>query len=363
MRFLYVIGTRPNIVKMAPVLAALRRRVPDAKHVLVHTGQHYDWALSGVILRDLRVPTPDYFLEVGSDSLSAQTARAMERLEPVLAREQPDLVLVPGDVNSTLAAALVCAHSQIPYAHVESGLRSLDRTMPEEVNRIVTDSLADLLFVHCREAVDNLLREGIDADRIHLVGNTMIDSLVTLRRRIRANAAAQRLGVVPGRYLLVTLHRPSLVDGPLLLDVLDRLDALARELPVVFPVHPRTRKMLGGRAPARVRLTEPLGYVDFLSLQANAAAVLTDSGGVQEETTFLRIPCFTLRNNTERAVTVREGTNTLLGVDPERIDGILPALATRNGSMQRALPELWDGRAAERIADVLVPARAEAVPA
>jgi UDP-N-acetylglucosamine 2-epimerase (non-hydrolysing) len=331
--------------------------------VLVHTGQHYDWSLSGAILHDLRVPTPSYFLEVGSHSLSTQTARAMERLEPVLGLERPDLVLVPGDVNSTLAAALVCAHMQIPYAHVESGLRSFDRTMPEEVNRIVTDSLADLLFVHCTEAIDNLVREGVSADRIHFVGNTMIDSLVALRRRIRANPATERLGVVPGRYLLVTLHRPSLVDGPLLFEVLERLDALARELPVLFPVHPRTRKKLGSRLPDRIRLTEPLGYVDFLSLQANAAAVLTDSGGIQEETTFLRIPCFTLRDNTERAVTVREGTNTLLGLEPERIDEILPALAARNGSVPQTLPELWDGRAAERIADVLVSAGAQAVPA
>jgi UDP-N-acetylglucosamine 2-epimerase (non-hydrolysing) len=354
MRLLYVIGTRPNIVKTAPVLAELRSRLPDARHVLVHTGQHYDHVMSDRILEDLMVPTPDHYLGIGSASLTAQTAAAMERLEPVLRHEEPDLVFVPGDVNSTLAASLVCAQLRIPYAHIESGLRSFDRTMPEEINRIVADEFAQLLFVHCEEAVDNLLREGIDPGRIHLVGNTMIDSLLEVSDRFRGGAVAQALGLSPGEYLLVTLHRPALVDGPLLFDVLDRLDLLARELPVFFPVHPRTQQMIdAGRQPQRVILSRPLGYLDFLALEANAAAVLTDSGGVQEETTFLGVPCFTLRDNTERPVTVRVGTNTLLGLDSKRIDEILPGLVNGREGSGPQRPPLWDGKAAGRVADVV----------
>jgi UDP-N-acetylglucosamine 2-epimerase (non-hydrolysing) len=351
MTIAYVVGARPNFVKMAPVIAALRRRRPGDRHVLVHTGQHYDRLMSDAFIDQLGMPPADHSLAVGSGTHSEQTARVMERLEPVLAAERAELVVVPGDVNSTLAAALVAAKMEIPYAHVESGLRSFDRSMPEEINRIVADEFAAYLFAHSEEAVANLRAEGIADARIHLVGNTMIDSLVAVEESVRAAEACRRHGLEPGGYLLVTLHRPSLVDTPLLGEVLARLDRLAATLPVLFPVHPRTRKMIGGAAVREVLLVDPVPYLDFLSLEADAAAVLTDSGGVQEETTHLGVPCFTLRASTERPVTVRCGTNTVLGLDPSRIDDILPALETPAPQQRR--PPLWDGAAAERIADVL----------
>jgi UDP-N-acetylglucosamine 2-epimerase (non-hydrolysing) len=354
MRIISVVGTRPNFVKTAPVIAQLRKRLPDADHVLVHTGQHYDRLMSDVFLEDLNVPEPDYLLEVGSGSHAVQTARVMERMEPVLERERPDVVIVPGDVNSTLAVTLVAAKLQIPIAHLESGLRSFDRTMPEEINRIVADEFGDVLFLHSDEAVDNLRREGIEDERMHFVGNTMIDSLVAVRHRVEQAQASTRLGVRPRDYLLVTLHRPALVDGPLLPEVIAQLEAVAAELPVLFPVHPRTRKMMEGiDASGRIKFVRPVGYIDFLSLEAQAAAVLTDSGGIQEETTYLGVPCFTLRDNTERPVTVRLGTNTLLGLDPARIADVLPALHSRGDRPSGAAPPMWDGRAAERAADVL----------
>ena len=355
MRILYVVGTRPNFVKTAPVVGALRERHPEGRHAIVHTGQHYDRLMSEIFLEELGVPAPDHMLEVGSGSHAAQTARTMERLEPVLAEERPDLVMVPGDVNSTLAAALTAVKMGIPVAHIESGLRSFDMTMPEEVNRIVADRFAHWLFLHSDEAIENLLAEGISAERMQMVGNTMIDTLVALEGRFRAAGAAARLGVEPGDYVLVTLHRPALVDGPLLAETVTQLAALARQLPVVFPVHPRTRKMMEGLEPDHpgLLLTDPLGYLDFLSLLADAGAVLTDSGGIQEETTYLGVPCFTLRDNTERPVTIRAGTNTLLGLDPAAISGIPAALAERGGTASEP-PPLWDGRAAERIADVIL---------
>src|SRR4051794_720384 len=354
MRILYVVGTRPNFVKTAPVIGALRERHPEGRHVLVHTGQHYDRLMSEIFLEELGVPAPDHMLEVGSGSHAQQTARAMERLEPVLAEEQPDLVMVPGDVNSTLAATLTAAKMQIPVAHIESGLRSSDRTMPEELNRIVADQLSAQLFIHSPEANDNLHAEGIPAERIHLVGNTMIDTLVALEDRFRGAGMAARLGVEPGSYVLVTLHRPALVDGPLLAETIERLAALAREMPVVFPVHPRTRAMMEAIASEHpgLMLCDPLGYIDFLSLLADAGAVLTDSGGIQEETTYLGIPCFTLRDNTERPITLSAGTNTLLGLDPSAIASIPAALAER-AAREPEPPPLWDGRASDRIADVV----------
>lgn len=354
MRIVYVVGTRPNFVKTAPVIAALRERLPAGRHAIVHTGQHYDRLMSEIFLDELGVPAPDHMLEVGSGSHAVQTARTMERLEPVLLEERPDLVVVPGDVNSTLAAVLTAVKLGIPVAHIESGLRSFDLTMPEEVNRIVADRFSELLFLHSEEAIENLRAEGIPEERAHLVGNTMIDTLVALEARFRDAAAAARLGVQPGAYLLVTLHRPALVDGPLLAETVARLAALAAELPVVFPVHPRTRKTmesLDAGAPGLL-LSEPLGYLDFLSLEADAAAVLTDSGGIQEETTYLGVPCFTLRDNTERPVTVRAGTNTLLGLDPAAIATIPASLANRPSAAPEP-PPLWDGHAADRIADVI----------
>jgi UDP-N-acetylglucosamine 2-epimerase (non-hydrolysing) len=356
MRVVYVVGTRPNFVKTAPVIGAMRERHPEGHHVVIHTGQHYDRAMSEIFFDELGVPAPDHMLEVGSGSHALQTARTMERLEPVLVAERPDLVVVPGDVNSTLAAALTAVKMSIPVAHVEAGLRSFDMTMPEEVNRIVADRFATYLFLHSEDAVENLRAEGIPAERAHLVGNTMIDTLVALEDRFRAAGAAAALGLSPGEYVLVTLHRPALVDGPLLGETVARLSALAEQMPVVFPVHPRTRKMMeaaGGGVSPGLHLSEPLGYLDFLSLLADSSAVLTDSGGIQEETTYLGIPCFTLRANTERPVTISSGTNTLLGLDPAAIAGIPAALETRP---DRGLepPPLWDGHAAERIADVLL---------
>jgi UDP-N-acetylglucosamine 2-epimerase (non-hydrolysing) len=352
MRLLHVVGTRPNLVKMAPVIAALHERSPDWPATIVHTGQHYDRLMSEIFLEELGVPEPDHLLGVGSGSHAEQIARVLERLEPVLRSEHPDLVIVPGDVNSTLAAALCAAKLEIAVAHVESGLRSFDRTMPEETNRIGADMISSLCFLHSDEAVENLRAEGVEEARMKFVGNTMIDTLVALKDRIHERRASAGLGLEPGSYLLVTLHRPALVDGPLLGETMERLSQVGRELPVLFPVHPRTRKMLGGDSHPGVTLTDPVGYLDFLSLEAEAGAVLTDSGGIQEETTYLGIPCFTLRDNTERPVTVRRGTNTLLGLDPARIAEI-PELLGNAANRPSEAPPMWDGKAAERVADVL----------
>jgi UDP-N-acetylglucosamine 2-epimerase (non-hydrolysing) len=353
-RFVYVVGTRPNFVKMAPVIAALRDRSPDSRHTIVHTGQHYDRMMSEIFLDELGVPDPDHMLGVGSGSHAEQTARVLAALEPVLLAERPDLVLVPGDVNSTLAAALCASKLEIPVGHVESGLRSFDRSMPEETNRVLTDHISKHLFLHSEEAIENLRAEGIGEERIHFVGNTMIDTLVALEERFRGRGTAASLGLEHGAYLLVTLHRPALVDGPLLGEAMEALAAVGAEMPVIFPVHPRTRKMLGPgwSEPEGVRLVDPVGYLDFLSLEADAGAVLTDSGGIQEETTYLGVPCFTLRENTERPVTVDAGTNVLLGLDPARIAQI-PALVSACDGERPPPPPLWDGHAAERIADAL----------
>jgi UDP-N-acetylglucosamine 2-epimerase (non-hydrolysing) len=355
-RVLSVVGTRPNMMKIAPIAAELARRGDEFEHVLVHTGQHYDRELSEIFLEELGVGEPDYALGVGSGSHAQQTARVMERLEPVLLESEPDIVLVPGDVNSTMAAALTASKLLLPIGHVEAGLRSFDRTMPEEINRIVADQLSQLLFIHSPEARENLLAEGCAEADIQNVGNTMIDTLVAVRERIEARGAPERHGLERGAYLVVTLHRPSLVDGPLLAETMAQLSALADELPVVFPVHPRTRAALQAMqldpGSELLRLIDPVGYVEFLSLVAGSAGVLTDSGGIQEETTFLGLPCFTLRANTERPITVEVGTNVLLGLAPERIADVATLLAEAPGKPAR-VPPLWDGKAAERIADVL----------
>ncbi len=352
MRLVHVVGTRPNFVKMAPVVAALRAIDPGGRHALVHTGQHYDRMMSEVFLDELGVPAPDHMLGVGSGSHAEMLARVLTAIAPVIEAERPQLVIVPGDVNSTLAAALACAHLRVPLAHVEAGLRSFDRTMPEEVNRVLTDQVAELLFTHSPEALANLEREGIGAGRVRFVGNTMIDSLVALRDRFGERRACERHGLEPGSYLLVTLHRPALVDGELLDRAIAELGAIAAAMPVLFPVHPRTRSRLGAAAaelPAGLHLLEPVGYLDFLSLEADAGAVLTDSGGIQEETSYLGVPCFTLRDNTERPVTIEAGTNVLLGLDPARIAEI-PALIAARPAPPPQPPPLWDGRAAERLA-------------
>jgi UDP-N-acetylglucosamine 2-epimerase (non-hydrolysing) len=352
MRILHVLGTRPNFVKMAPVIAALSRRLPDADQELVHTGQHYDRNMSDIFFEQLGVPAPDHMLEVGSGSHAVQTAKVMERLEPLLTADRPDLLVVPGDVNSTLAAALTAVKLGIPVAHIESGLRSYDREMPEEVNRVLTDAISDRLYVHSEEAIRNLEIEGISGEKVHFVGNTMIDSLVALENRFRPLEACREYGVEPGGYLLVTLHRPALVDGPLLFEAISALNLVAADIPVLFPVHPRTRARIAGEveiAP-NLHLVDPAGYLEFLSLETDATGVLTDSGGIQEETTYLGVPCFTLRDNTERPVTVNEGTNILLGLDPARIAEI-PGLIADSRRTTPEAPPLWDGKAAERIAE------------
>jgi UDP-N-acetylglucosamine 2-epimerase (non-hydrolysing) len=354
-RVLSVVGTRPNMMKIAPIAAELARRGDEFEHVLVHTGQHYDHEMSEIFLEELGVGEPDYALGVGSGSHAQQTAGVMERLEPVLLETEPEVVLVPGDVNSTLAAALAAAKLLIPIAHVEAGLRSFDRTMPEEINRLVADQLSQLLFIHSPEARDNLLAEGCAEADIYDVGNTMIDSLVAMSDRIQSSGAPEAHGLPLGEYLVVTLHRPALVDGPLLAEAVGQLAAISDVLPVVFPVHPRTRSAMNTRRidPAeRLRLIDPVGYVEFLSLVAGSAGVLTDSGGIQEETTYLGLPCFTLRANTERPITISMGTNTLLGLDPARIAEV-PELLAEARERERQVPPLWDGLAAQRIVDVL----------
>jgi UDP-N-acetylglucosamine 2-epimerase (non-hydrolysing) len=352
-----VVGARPNFMKTVPVIAALERRPERVQQTLVHTGQHYDHAMSRIFLEELGVGAPHVTLSVGSASHAVQTARVMERIEPVMTELEPDLVLVPGDVNSTLAAALVASKLGIRIGHIEAGLRSFDRSMPEEINRVLTDQISDLLFIHSPEARDNLLSEGVSPDRVHGVGNTMIDTLVAMRCRIAEAQAAQRRRLNPGSYLVVTLHRPALVDGSLLADAVNALDEIGGDMPVVFPIHPRTRasmrrQRLSFKSPGMLVL-EPLGYLEFLSLVQDSAGVLTDSGGIQEEATYLGIPCFTLRDNTERPITCKLGTNVLLGLAPERIRDV-PGLIAQMRLRGADVPPGWDGAAAERLVDVLL---------
>jgi UDP-N-acetylglucosamine 2-epimerase (non-hydrolysing) len=352
-RLAYLAGARPNFMKLAPVLSVLRRRAVEARHILIHTGQHYDREMSRIFIEALDLPEPDYLLEVGSGKHGAQTARAIERVEVVLEQEQPDVLIVCGDVNSTLAGALAAAKLDVPVAHIESGLRSFDRTMPEEINRVVVDQIARWCFTHSPEADDNLLAEGIGPERVFFVGNTMIDTLIRMLPHADQSDIHRRLGIERGGYTLVTLHRPKLVDGPLLDPVFQALCNVGRQLPVVFPMHPRVRQRLN-TMPSNpgVLLLEPVGYIDFLALEAGAAAVITDSGGVQEETTHLGIPCFTVRDNTERPVTVTQGTNTVIGLDPASIETV-PARLQRPRTQARQIAG-WDGKAADRVADVLL---------
>ena len=358
-----VVGTRPNYMKIAPIAAELANR-DDLEHVLVHTGQHYDDSMSRIFFEQLGVGAPDHLLKVGSGTHGVQTARVMERLEPLLIELGPDVVLVPGDVNSTMAAALVACKLGQTVGHVEAGLRSFDRTMPEEINRLVADSVADLLFIHSPEARTNLLDEGAPEESILAVGNTMIDTLVAMLPRVEEANTRAELGLGDQDYLLITLHRPALTDGPLLAEAIGELRAVARELPVVFPVHPRTRARIEAEQldTRGIALLDPLGYIEFMSLVRSAAALLTDSGGVQEETTYLGIPCFTLRENTERPITVTEGTNVLLGLEPRRIAAV-PELLSDRGRQPRPALDGWDGAAAKRVVEVLareeLPSRAQ----
>ncbi len=359
MKVLNVCGARPNFMKIAPLMRAFQQRADyDAR--LVHTGQHYDEAMSKAFFDDLNLPRPDINLEVGSASHAVQTARIMERFEPVCLDERPDAVLVVGDVNSTIACALVAAKLHIAIIHVEAGLRSFDRTMPEEVNRVLTDAISDLLFVTEPSGVENLTREGVPADRIHLVGNVMIDTLRAQQALAEQSDVLARLELTPRGYGVLTLHRPATVDDPAVLGgVCDAFERIQAELPLAFPLHPRTRNNMRQsgilarlEAMPGMRLLDPLGYLDFLKLTSSAAVVLTDSGGIQEETTVLGVPCLTLRENTERPITIDQGTNQLVGVAPDRILGAFESV--RKGELEHRVPDLWDGQAAERIADVML---------
>jgi UDP-N-acetylglucosamine 2-epimerase (non-hydrolysing) len=356
MHILHVVGARPNFMKAAPVLRALGKR-SGVQQTLVHTGQHYDAAMSEIFFRQLGMPAPNYNLGVGSGTHAQQTAAVIQSIEPVLAECRPDLVLVYGDVNSTVAAALVCSKLGIRVGHVEAGLRSRDRSMPEEINRLVTDQLSDLLFTPSADADENLLREGIDAAKIHLVGNVMIDTLVRLLPSAQRLLEDENFACVDSPYALVTLHRPSNVDDlPWLREMLATLSELSTRLQVVFPVHPRTRQRLDGLNAAAnhgslLRLIEPLPYLEFIALQSRAALVITDSGGVQEETTFLGVPCLTVRENTERPITMMQGTNQLVGRDLQRLRSAAEEVLNKAKQISHVPIPLWDGHAAERIAD------------
>jgi UDP-N-acetylglucosamine 2-epimerase (non-hydrolysing) len=351
MKILHVVGARPNLVKLAPVYRALRG---SAEQLIVHTGQHYDYCMSGVFFEQLRLPAPDFNLQVRAGEYEDQISEIMLRFEAVALAQRPDLVIVYGDVNSTLAAALTCSKLSIKLAHVEAGLRSFDMSMPEERNRIITDQLSDLLFTPSEDANRNLLNEGLPAQKIHFVGNVMIDTLVELLPESKYHIPPNLLD----RFLLLTLHRPANVgDLPWLAETLAVLNDFGPEVPVVFPVHPRTRESVSGaglnRSYRNVRMLEPLPYLSFLALQRRATVVITDSGGIQEESTFLGTPCITIRENTERPVTIEVGTNVLVGRSPGRLrSAIEDALCgrIRNGK----IPPLWDGRASERIAEAVL---------
>jgi UDP-N-acetylglucosamine 2-epimerase (non-hydrolysing) len=360
LKVLHVVGARPNFMKVAPVMRALAARPHTFEQRLVHTGQHYDDGMSQVFFDELGIAPPDENLEVGSGSHAAQTAQVMLRFEPVLQAWRPDWLVVVGDVNSTMACTLVAAKLGVRVAHVEAGLRSFDRTMPEEINRLVTDAVADLLLTPSPDADENLRREGVPEARIRQVGNVMIDTLACNLDRARAGRAPERLGVEPHRYVYVTLHRPSNVDAPeSLAAIVETLRAVSRRLPVVFPAHPRTRgrleefglveRLTDGGA---VRLVEPVGYLDSVGLAESASCVLTDSGGLQEETTFLGVPCLTLRPNTERPITISDGSNRLTTLARLTAD-LDEAVAVRDSGRNLPCPVLWDGHASERIADAL----------
>jgi len=357
MLILHVVGARPNFMKAAPVLRALDLK-PELRQLLVHTGQHYDPAMSEVFFRQLEMPEPDCNLEVGSGSHAQQTAGVMRAFESLVLERKPDLVLVYGDVNSTVAAALVCSKLGVRVGHVEAGLRSRDRSMPEEINRLLTDQLSDLLFTPSSDADENLRREGIDPEKIHLVGNVMIDTLVRLLPR----AEQQNRPDCPCPYALVTLHRPNNVDDlPWLRQLIGMLSELSTRLTIIFPVHPRTRQRLrdlgtGVETSAHLKLLEPLPYLEFLALQRHAAMVITDSGGVQEETTFLGVPCLTVRENTERPITLTLGTNQLVGRNLKQLrdSAELILRQKRDGKLSFPRLPLWDGHTADRIADVIL---------
>ncbi|MEW5802951.1 MAG: UDP-N-acetylglucosamine 2-epimerase (non-hydrolyzing) [bacterium] len=371
MHILHVVGARPNFMKAAPVAAALGHK-DGIRQTIVHTGQHYDSNMSDIFFGQLGIPKPDFNLEVGSGSHAQQTAQIMSRFEPVVQEQRPDLVVVYGDVNSTVAATLVSVKLGIPVGHVEAGLRSFDRTMPEEINRLLTDQIADLLFTPSLDGDENLMREGVPKEKVHLVGNVMIDTLVRLLPKANdeilkglsmdgpASESSGDNGLpafILAPYALVTLHRPSNVDDPdMLTGIIITLNEISQDLPVIFPIHPRTRQRLQSLNlkidSSRFKLIEPIGYLQFLALQQRAKVVITDSGGIQEETTFLGVPCLTVRENTERPITITSGTNVLVGQNMGRLKEETSRILTGTAK-KGSVPPLWDGRASERIADIM----------
>ncbi|MHC4294420.1 MAG: non-hydrolyzing UDP-N-acetylglucosamine 2-epimerase [Planctomycetota bacterium] len=359
MKIICVVGARPNLVKIAALMKAFAS-VPAIEPVLVHTGQHYDAPMSDLFFRQLGIPEPDINLGVGSASHAEQTGKIMTAFEPVLSAHKPDAVLVVGDVNSTIACGLVAVKLGVKLIHVEAGLRSFDRTMPEEINRLLTDAISDLLFCTEQSGVDNLRREGVSQEKVFLVGNVMVDTLLSNRERIEASTILSELHLAAGRYAVLTMHRPGNVDDPASFGgLLDAVEVIQRDIPVIFPVHPRTRKNLEGSVLGErlermsdLKLTAPLGYLDFLKLMGSAAVVMTDSGGIQEETTILKVPHLTLRDNTERPVTVEMGSNRVVGTEPSRIIAAYREVIDGD-AREPQTPPLWDGCAAERITAIL----------
>ena len=375
-----VVGARPNFMKIAPIIEQLKIKnknlKAELKHVLVHTGQHYDEEMSKSFFEDLNLPKPDINLGVGSASHAVQTAKIMIEFEKVCLRERPDLIIVVGDVNSTIACALVASKLGIKIAHIEAGLRSFDRAMPEEINRVLTDAISDYLFTTCEDANENLRKEGIPEEKIYFVGNVMIDTLLRYKERAKKSNILEKLGLNKDlqvrSYALLTLHRPSNVDNrETFINILKALKNVSKKIPIIFPAHPRTQRQIKIFSLEKyfnfvniesnscvniensINLLDPLSYLDFLNLMANAKFVLTDSGGIQEETTILNIPCLTLRENTERPVTLKEGTNTIVGSNPEKI--ISKSMDILNGKKKIGrIPKLWDGKAAERIINILI---------
>src|ERR1035437_5342322 len=358
LKIMHIVGARPNFPKVAPIMAEMAKQPDRFDQVLVHTGQHYDYNMSQVFFEHLEMPTPDEYLNVGSGSHAAQTAAIMTAFEPIVLKHRPECVVVVGDVNSTVACALVCAKIGVRVAHVEAGLRSRDRTMPEEINRLLTDQISDLLFTPSKDGNENLIREGVDPAKIHFVGNVMIDTLVKLLPQALQRNTLKKFSMKAKEYILVTLHRPSNVDDPTVLrGILQAMAEISQDVPVIFPVHPRTRSRiheLNESVPKEtLQLVDPLGYLDFLALMNAAKLVVTDSGGIQEETTYLGVPCLTARPNTERPITLSEGTNRLTGSRyQDLIEATRESFHRQNGLFRK--PELWDGQTAARIAEVML---------
>ena len=359
MKIINVAGARPNFMKIAPLMEAMAGE-PNIEPMLVHTGQHYDERMSDLFFRQLGIPEPDLNLEVGSASHAIQTAEIMKAFEPIVLEHKPAAVLVVGDVNSTIACGMVAVKLGVKLVHVEAGLRSFDRTMPEEINRLLTESISDLLFCTEQSGVDNLAAEGVGADKVFLVGNVMIDTLLKNKAKADQSTILEELGIQPGGYAAMTLHRPANVDDPVVFGrLLDAIEVIQRDMPIIFPIHPRTRKNLAGlgleqrvEGLANLRLIEPAGYLDFLKLTSSAKLMLTDSGGIQEETTILKVPCLTLRENTERPITADVGSNRVLGTDADQILAAYREIVDGR-AREPGTPPLWDGHAAERIAKIL----------